>query len=164
MKFTIWTLDNVLADDAWRLQFINPKAALRERRIAYDAMSIGDDPITVADFESCRDQGFVPVFIVDRSELLRRHVAVWILDNLGVVLPELFMRRAGDERPRIDVMIDALHEARDRLGIGHGDIAGLFTDDPTIAARLAAEFDIPTTTIISKNDGSAELRAAVDAQ
>lgn len=158
-SYTIWALDNVLADDSWRRQFIDRELPYAERRKVYDILSIYDDPITTQEFEQSRDKDLEPIFIVDRPETLRAHVAIWITDSLGVANPKLYMRRIGDHRPLNDFFVDAVHEVRDRYGIDEQSLSCVYIDSPSIARQLVKEFNL-VVNMINRDARSLIVREA----
>lgn len=146
-KFTLWTIDNVLVDDCYRLPFIDIEAPIGYRRTMFDAMCFDDQPITTPEFEAARNKDLTPIFIVDRPIILREDTAEWIEDNLGVSRPLLFMRKNRDHRPISEVIIDCIHNARDHIGIGPGEVERLFTDDNRLRDPVMKEFGIETSII-----------------
>jgi hypothetical protein len=146
-KFTIWTIDNVLVDDTWRLPFIDIEAPAAYRRTMFDAVAFDDQPITTPEFEEARDMDLEPIFIVDRPRALREQVGEWITDNMGVERPCVIMRHNKDCRPIRDFIIDGIHAARELCGIGPGDVHRAFIDDRKLAPVIQREFGIETTII-----------------
>jgi hypothetical protein len=141
-RYTVWQLDNVLADISWRIRFLDIKAQPNERRLAFDALSIGDDPYVVGEFEDCRSMNMEPIFVVDRPEMMRRFVKVWIQDNLGVSEPLVFMRNKSDLRHSDDLLIDGIGRAMRAACLSTNDIYCVYTDHLVPAARVRDELGL----------------------
>jgi hypothetical protein len=98
-SYIVIDVDGTLADNSWRDPFDYAKG--------------DEDPIIrpVARLVlTLVDAGYWPVFVSGRPDSFRRLTEVWLADALKFSAIELYMRRAGDNRPD-DIVKSELFEA-----------------------------------------------------
>jgi len=144
LNLAIWDLDNCLADDAWRIPFVDWHAAsVRERYARYHELCIRDRPGNTEEFRRSVAAA-EPLFITGRPDSVRCKTIHWIAQHLGVDWPRLLMRGDTDHRPSVNVKMEALVAELSRLGGAHiirayddrEDIVQMYHDTFDIDARL----------------------------
>lgn len=129
-KFTIFDLDNCLADDAWRIGLIDWEQADMDKRYdAYHRACGGDAARNVEYLTAAVEAGHVPVFITARPVTVWDITVNWLVRSFGVLTEPctdlhrarkgefiLFMRNVGDHRRSCDMKEAALADLMDVNG------------------------------------------------
>lgn len=143
--YTIWDLDNCLADDMWRQDRIEWDKDGDERYRAYNSVLIHDELGHGKEFELFLKMGAEPVFFTGRSEYLRESTWEWMhLRKLlvGQPAPLIFMRPNGHSASPRDLKEAMLRRFfRDHLGFGNRVIAA-FDDLPPVV-QMYREHNLP---------------------
>jgi len=101
---TIWDIDNCIADDSWRIPYIDWSARDPDARYdPYHALSLADAPGNVDVWASMRTTGAHPVFVTSRPERFRPLTVEWLEQHFGIAVPRLLMRANDDHRPSVEV-------------------------------------------------------------
>lgn len=95
-KFTIWDLDNCLADDQWRQRHVDWKKEGNERYNEYDQRMIYDEPRHLAEF-AFMSRFTTPIFFTGRRERWASLTMHWLRQNLHQHTPLIYMRRDNEE-------------------------------------------------------------------
>jgi hypothetical protein len=145
--FTIWDMDNCLADDLWRQQYIEWGKQGDDRYRAYNERLLLDAPAHLREFELYMKIGAEPVFFTGRSEYLRPLTYDWIdmhLSKFGVKpRPTMYMRPNDHRATPRDLKEEMLTRMyREHLGFGNR-IIGAFDDLPPVV-QMYRNHNIPS--------------------
>jgi hypothetical protein len=136
-KWSIWDLDNCLADDKWRQPLINFTVEGAERYREYDSQMLHDKPHHVTEFKFM--QRFAqPVFFTGRRERWRALTTEWVQRHLAIEHPIVFMRPDDDEGTPVQVKRDMLCALLNMHRVPVFDIVGAFDDLPSIISMYHA--------------------------
>lgn len=107
LRIALWDLDNCLADDEWRIPFIDWSATNPDKRYDPYHMRCGEDvPRNVRMFHAL-SAAAVPVFCTARPESVRSTTQQWIRGKLGRSMAHpaerLLMRRNGEHLPSVEL-------------------------------------------------------------
>lgn len=104
-RIAIWDLDNCLANDGHRIQFIDWKTNDPDKRYAmYHNLCHLDAPGNTTLFDAACTMGFEPVFITGRPESVRAATQRWIKERLTAIGPlNLLMRPAGNRMGAVEL-------------------------------------------------------------
>lgn len=95
-KYTLWDIDNCLADDRPRQHLIDWHLTGNARYDRYNAKMMEDELVHKVEFDfMCRFT--TPVFLTGRVEKWENHTRHWLGEKLNVESPLLYMRADGDE-------------------------------------------------------------------
>lgn len=120
LALTIWDLDNCLADDAWRVPFIDWTQPDPDKRYAAYHAPCGLDAMFEhnADiFRAWAAAGALPVFCTGRPESVYVPTRDWIEAKLGINVDErgtLLMRPDGNKLPTAELKRTMLTHVRAR--------------------------------------------------
>lgn len=144
MNLVIWDIDNCLADDAWRIAFIEHDAPTpSERYRKYHALCGFDKPGNQHEFRTSTMQGEVPLFITGRPESERAKTAIWLRTHIDPDrAPLLLMRGNGDERPSVDVKLALLTAELQRMSLLRPRVVRAYDDRHDILQMYRDMFDI----------------------
>jgi hypothetical protein len=107
----IFDIDNCLADDEWRLKYIDWSCSDLEARYAqYHAKSYADKPANLDKLARHVARGHRLTFFTSRPVSIETQTRGWIEHALGIEAPmyDLFMRNSGDHRHGVDVKQEML--------------------------------------------------------
>lgn len=154
--YSIWDIDNCLADDHWRQQYIDWDLQGDERYRRYNALSHRDTLHHRAEFELMLKIGAEPVFFSGRPEYMREMTWVWLRGHLTVSglkpQPTMYLRENGT----VGLTPKACKETMlkrffaEHLGFGNR-IIGAFDDIPAIVA-MYRENNIPAAQLCIHHD------------
>lgn len=144
--YTIWDIDNCLADDGWRQERIEWDKRGDERYRAYNAVLEGDAPQHFSEFHLYMKIGAEPVFFTGRSEYLREPTYRWLerhYKQFGLQpRPVMYMRPNGHSATPRDLKEAMLRKFfSEHLGFGNRIIAA-FDDLPTVV-QMYKSYNIP---------------------
>ena len=145
MNYTIWDIDNCLADDSWRISFIDWRTTnLDARYRPYHERCRHDVAHHVARFQATTLlDGAQPIFFTARPEEVRLETHNWLRRELGVAVPIVRMRANQAFEP--SVRLKAIMLAALRMNMQPGDkIVHAFDDREDICA-MYREANVPTT-------------------
>lgn len=95
MLYTIWDIDNCLADDHWRQGTVDWHLKGDERYDRYNLEAVNDRLVHGDFFKLFVDMGASPIFITGRPEKHRGITQEWLHRTLGIVEPVMYMRPNG---------------------------------------------------------------------
>lgn len=148
MRVALWDLDNCLADDSWRINFINWSAAdLDVRYHDYHRLCSGDTVCNLSRFFAVHnDNDIEPVFVTARPERVRTMTKSWIRSHITGTFPDdamLLMRGNRDHTPSLALKRELVHGLRTRdWGDSGLQIVTAFDDRPDIVAMYREQFGI----------------------
>ena len=140
MNYAIWDIDNCLADDEWRIPFIDWRTPdLNARYRPYHERARHDNPANVARFKAETFLGELQaVFFTARSEEFRLETHNWLRRHLGVAVPIVLMREVSSFVPSVPLKREMLFKFRAQLNPGR-KIVKAFDDREDICAMYEAE-------------------------
>ncbi len=94
-RYTLWDLDNCLADDQWRVPRIDWQFKGNERYARYNTYARLDKAKNLDVFAAFQKVAR-PVFLSGRGEFLRRDSLDWMAEKLDLYVPPLLMLRPMD--------------------------------------------------------------------
>ena len=126
MNYALWDLDNCLANDAWRIPFIDWREGLTpdQRYAEYHRCCGRDQPGNVSAFNAVRLFA-EPVFFTARPESVRATTVDWIERHLAVARPLVLMRRDGEHTPSAELKRAMVWRLRNNIGVGDKIVAAL---------------------------------------
>lgn len=115
MNLIIWDIDNCIANDAWRIPFIDWTAAdPYQRYMPYHRVCSGDQSHNMREFEDLHERHNAdPCFITARPEAVRHMTMSWLRRHFTRSFPaanRLLMRGNDDHRASVDLKRDLLTE------------------------------------------------------
>lgn len=128
-KYTIWDIDNCLADDKWRAHLIDWDKEGNERYAIYNEQMLGDKLHHGAEFEFM-SRFTTPVFFTGRCEAYKQKTLMWIKRHLGLDAPYMFMRANDDQSTPAALKYKMLMQCQ--RDVGAGNIIAAFDDIPAI--------------------------------
>lgn len=149
--FTIWDLDNCLADDHWRQKNIEWDKDGDDRYRFYNSMLEMDRLAHKNEFDLFIKIGAEPVFFTGRSEYLREPTLRWIHRQLGIVNPIMYMRpdnHRASPRDLKEVMLTKFF--REHMGFGNRIIAA-FDDLPPVV-EMYRQHNVPAAQLAIHHD------------
>ena len=143
--YAIFDLDNCIADDAWRMPFINwsPGLTPDERYSGYHNMCYGDEPRNKDVVQVMQDHGVKLVFFTARSVAVRKQTQQWLQKHFGIVDPTLIMRAVSDFVPSVILKAQMLERFRSELRPNDRIIAAF--DDRQDIVDMYISHGIPAT-------------------
>lgn len=146
MKIAIWDLDNCLADDRWRIEFIDWAQTNPDKRYDKYHMLCGQDaPGNVSLFAAVSAQA-TPVFCTARPECVRGTTVRWLRNNLpqhhASYASLLLMRATGDHLPSVRLkhyMLTTLRAQGHTIAAAFDDredVVRMYREHGVAAARL----------------------------
>lgn len=148
-KWSIWDLDNCLADDAWRQPMIDFTKEGGQRYEVYDAAMFNDRPAHVEEFNFMR-RFTTPVVFTGRREKWRQLTERWLDKHFGFV-PMVFMRGDDDNGVPVQVKRDMLLRLLNDQRVPVFDIVGAFDDLPAVV-QMYRQFSIPSCELAIHGD------------
>ena len=139
MNIAIWDLDNCLSDDGWRIPYIDWHKPLEHRWNNYHRLCFRDAPANHAEFGRAADLGLSPMFFTGRPASTRALTMAWLSCHFDIRSPMLLMRANDDHRPSVDVKLELLTGALQRVK-GRPRVA--YDDKPDIVQMYRDVFDI----------------------
>jgi hypothetical protein len=142
-NIAIWDLDNCLSDDGWRIPLIDWRRPVETRWVKYHGSCFHDVPGNHAAFNECAAERLTPLFITGRPESVRALTMSWLYCHFDIRSPMLLMRASGDHRESVDVKLELLTDALQRMSGRHGArIVRAYDDKPDIVQMYRDVFDI----------------------
>lgn len=119
MIYDIFDIDNCIADDAWRVPFIDwtPGLDANQRYDKYH-MHCGGDEARNEGALRCSMATGTPVFFTARPEGVRRTTEHWLFQKFGLVSPLVMMRGAAEFTPSVILKARMLDRFVADLGAG----------------------------------------------
>lgn len=139
----LWDIDNCIADDEWRIPFIDWTATdPHQRYFPYHNLCSGDQPHNMRQFRTVHE-GFnaEPCFITARPEAFRHMTRSWLRRHFTPTFPEanrLLMRADDDHSHSLELkrgMVQRLLAAEPGVFV-----AGAFDDRPDVVAMYRDHF------------------------
>jgi hypothetical protein len=96
IKYTIWDLDNCLADDSWRAPLIDWHLKGDARYARYNEHLMRDQPCHQEAFWLLKNAGYLPLVFTGRTETYRPSTLAWMEQHFGGC-HDLYMRGVGDQ-------------------------------------------------------------------
>lgn len=93
--YSIWDIDNCLADDSARQSLVDWDEVGDARYDRYNLQAAHDPLFHRAEFELMLKLGATPVFFTGRPEKHRRLTLTWLHRALGLSFPRMYMRPDG---------------------------------------------------------------------
>ena len=162
--YTIWDIDNCLADDHWRQELIEWNKQGDARYQLYNEAASLDVACNVHLFKLFRQLGARPVFFSGRPEAMRKISQEWLERCYDLTREDydLYMRDDGTvgltpRKCKEAMLINFLR----RLGPEgqHGEIIAAFDDIPAII-NMYRSYDIPATVLAIHEDLTGAYQAA----
>lgn len=153
---SLWDLDNCIANDQWRLPFIDHHLPPSTRYHRYNEQ-LGMDQREHYEHWRLMTAMSRPVFLTGRQELFRESTLDWLVDNLPVDRPggNEYMRREGilllmrandDFSKPVDLKRRMLSKLVREHHISLDRVIGAFDDLPSIV-EMYLEHGIPATVL-----------------
>lgn len=144
---SIWDLDNCLADDEWRLRYVNRSLSGQAVWAEYNSHIPHDSAMHLDVFEAVR-RAALPVFFTGRVSTYRGLTEEWIRGNLGVGLPIVYMRGLENKQSPADLkrsMLELLRRQRSEMQpvIAFDDLESIVTmyRECGVAAAVLRKYD-----------------------
>jgi hypothetical protein len=157
VNFAIWDLDNCLSDDGWRIRYVEWHKPIETRWNSYHRMCFRDEPGNHEEFGKTAAAGLAPMFITGRPESARALTMAWLSCHFDIRSPMLLMRANDDHRPSVDVKLELLTGALQRVK-GRPRLA--FDDKPDIVQMYRDVFDIDARLLSIHNIDAYKQEAA----
>jgi len=129
----------VRTDDGWRIRHIDWHKPIETRWANYHRMCFRDAPGNHAEFGKAAAAGLSPMFITGRPESARALTMAWLSCHFDIRSPMLLMRDNDDHRPSVEVKLELLTGALQRV---KGVPRLAFDDKPDIVQMYRDVFDI----------------------
>lgn len=129
-KWAIFDLDNCLANDQWRIQYIDwTQSAPDHRYHDYHSLAPFDSPANLDTFRPLARASKIRIaFFTARPAAFRAATGIW-LDRNGMRFDALMMRPRGDHRPSMQLKAaHLLSFLKDNSLSPQDDIIGAFDD------------------------------------
>ena len=130
MNHVIFDIDNCIANDAWRMAFIDWRPGLNgdERYGPYHERCDEDAPANTSLLLSVVHAfDHAPVFFTARPESVRIKTEYWLYKHFGIARPVILMRGWAEFTPSVPLKRRMLEKFRARLG--PGDVITAAYDD-----------------------------------
>ncbi len=154
-RIALWDIDTCIADDRWRLPFINfDTLDMDERYHEYHVRSPADKPANLEVFNAI-SQVARPVFLTARPEGLRAATSIWLTRHMGVKAPIILMRPEGTPVPSVPLkraMVERLYHTFADLRMNPGVYAAL--DDREDIVEMYRGLGFPGI-VLKAHDGCA---------
>lgn len=136
-RYSIWDIDNCLADDRHRLHLIDWSKEGDERYYVYNHNMDNDKPVHLAEFNVITAISR-PVFFTGRPQAFQAMTEAWLAKHLGVTRPMMLMRPNGTVGMSPAVLKSKMLRALLELdGVDVQKIIGAFDDIPAVIAMYA---------------------------
>lgn len=149
--YTIWDIDNCVADDKWRQERIEWDKEGDERYRAYNAVLEHDVVHHKREFDLFLSMGAQPVFFTGRSEYLRDATNSWLYAGLSLLQPVMYMRPNNSRMTPRALKEEMLNRFfKEHMGFGNRILAA-FDDLPPIV-QMYREHNIPAVQLAIHED------------
>jgi hypothetical protein len=164
---TLWDIDNCLADDEWRIQYIDwdhPDPWVRYRN--YHTVCGSDRAKNQGVFEHWLKLNAVPVFITARPDITRSITQLWLNSAFGKMMRDynvfeisLYMRDNKDHRKSQELKYDLVQQALADRNAQPSDVVAAFDDHEEVLAMYRLRFGFPTHHLAIHSTSAYERKA-----